>query len=71
MAARQIGARALSDTCAACPLAKVCGGGFYPHRYRSGSGFANPSVYCADLDHLITHIHRTVAADVARLRKGH
>ncbi|WP_239642991.1 FxsB family cyclophane-forming radical SAM/SPASM peptide maturase [Nocardiopsis alkaliphila] len=71
VAARQIGARALSDTCAACPLAKVCGGGFYPHRYRSGSGFANPSVYCADLDHLITHIHRTVAADVARLRKGH
>ncbi len=69
VAARQIGARALSPTCADCPLAKVCGGGLYPHRYRSGHGFLNPSVYCADLYHLITHIHRTVAADVARIRK--
>lgn len=68
--ARQIGARALGPVCAACPLARVCGGGLYPHRYRSGSGFLNPSVYCADLYRLITHIHRTVAADVARLREG-
>ncbi|PWV44493.1 uncharacterized protein BDW27_12432 [Nocardiopsis sp. L17-MgMaSL7] len=70
VAARQIGARALSATCADCPLSRVCGGGLYPHRYREGSGFLNPSVYCADLFHLITHIHQTVAADVARIRKG-
>lgn len=70
VAARQIGARALSPTCTACPLSRVCGGGLYPHRYASGSGFLNPSVYCADLYHLIAHIQRTVAADVARIRKG-
>ncbi|MFE9243968.1 FxsB family cyclophane-forming radical SAM/SPASM peptide maturase [Nocardiopsis sp. NPDC006938] len=70
VAARQIGARALGATCAACPLARICGGGLYPHRYRRGTGFRNPSVYCADLFHLITHIHQTVAADVARIRKG-
>jgi len=28
---------------------RTCGGGLYAHRYRSGLGFANPSVYCADL----------------------
>ncbi|CAL9602988.1 GTP 3',8-cyclase [Nocardiopsis dassonvillei] len=67
--ARQIGLRALSDTCTACPLVRVCGGGLYTHRYRSGSGFRNPSVYCADLARLITHVHRTVAADVARIRE--
>ncbi|MEV2275356.1 FxsB family cyclophane-forming radical SAM/SPASM peptide maturase [Nocardiopsis sp. NPDC049922] len=70
VAARQIGARALSSTCAACPLARVCGGGLYPHRYRNGSGFLNPSVYCQDLFRLITHVRATVAADVERLREG-
>jgi hypothetical protein len=28
----------------------------YTHRYRVGSGFDNPSFYCADLNKLITHI---------------
>ncbi|MDE3723341.1 FxsB family radical SAM/SPASM domain protein [Nocardiopsis sp. N85] len=69
--ARQIGLRALSDTCVACPLVRVCGGGLYPHRHRRGTGFRNPSVYCADLARLITHVHQTVAADVARIREEH
>ena len=43
---------------------KICGGGYFPHRYRSGSGFRNPSVYCADLQRVITHI----AARVDTLR---
>jgi uncharacterized protein len=33
-----------------------CGGGLYAHRYRSATGFDNPSVYCADLEKIITHI---------------
>ncbi|WP_103962328.1 FxsB family cyclophane-forming radical SAM/SPASM peptide maturase [Nonomuraea solani] len=70
IAARQIGARALSPTCLACDIAQVCGGGLYPHRYRPGSGFRNPSVYCADLYRLITHIRRVVAADVELLAKA-
>jgi uncharacterized protein len=64
--ARQIGAEALSDTCRACPLHRVCGGGHYAHRYRSGDGFRNPSVYCADMLKLIHHVSQRVAADLRR-----
>lgn len=68
MVARQLGARALCTECRACHIHKVCGGGLYAHRYRSGTGFANPSVYCPDLMRLITHIRDTVQVSVnARL----
>ena len=65
--ARQIGADALSEQCQQCPVLRVCGGGLYPHRYRSGAGFRHPSVYCADLMRLITHVSDRVLGDVARL----
>ncbi|MEU9759746.1 FxsB family cyclophane-forming radical SAM/SPASM peptide maturase [Streptomyces sp. NPDC001834] len=59
VAARQAGADALAPACRACPLLTVCGGGHYAHRYRADNGFANPSVYCADLERLVRHIaHR-------------
>lgn len=58
IAARQLGFAALSDTCGRCPVVAVCGGGHYAHRYERGSGFRNPSVYCADLKLLIRHIAR-------------
>jgi hypothetical protein len=35
------------------------------HRYRPGTGFANPSVYCPDLMRLIGHISDTMRADIA------
>ncbi|MFD0731132.1 FxsB family cyclophane-forming radical SAM/SPASM peptide maturase [Planotetraspora mira] len=58
--ARQQGLGGLCDTCRACPVVDSCGGGLYAHRYRTGSAFANPSVYSADLLKLITHVrHRT------------
>lgn len=56
VAARQHGSADLSDTCKGCQLVNRCGGGHYAHRYRTGSGFRNPSVYCGDLKALITHI---------------
>lgn len=65
--ARQIGADALAEQCQRCPVLRVCGGGLYPHRYRSGTGFRHPSVYCADLMKLITHVSDRVLGDVARL----
>ncbi|MBA9004375.1 FxsB family cyclophane-forming radical SAM/SPASM peptide maturase [Thermomonospora cellulosilytica] len=65
--ARQIGRAALCDQCMACPVRDVCGGGCYTHRHRRGSGYRNPSVYCADLKKLIAHVHRRVRADVERL----
>jgi uncharacterized protein len=65
LAARQIGLRALPAQCRACPVRTVCGGGLYSHRYRKGSGFFNPSVYCPDLLALIGHIRDQVQADLA------
>jgi len=65
--ATQIGLLALSDRCQACRVRDVCGGGYYPHRYRAGDGFRNPSVYCPDLLALITAIQDHVAAEVRRL----
>jgi uncharacterized protein len=65
--ARQIGRAALADTCRACPVHRICGGGYYPHRYRQGSGFRNPSVYCADLFRLIGHIGSRVREDLAAI----
>jgi uncharacterized protein len=62
VAARQLGAAALGHVCRSCPVGRVCGGGNYAHRYREGSGFRHPSVYCADLEHLIRYIAARVAA---------
>jgi uncharacterized protein len=56
LGARRGGLGALSPTCQACEVATVCGGGLYAHRYRAGSGFDNPSVYCADLKALAGHV---------------
>ncbi|GIM99432.1 FxsB family cyclophane-forming radical SAM/SPASM peptide maturase [Planomonospora venezuelensis] len=56
--ARQQGLDGLCDACRACPVVDSCGGGLYAHRYRTGSGFANPSVFSADLFKLITHVRR-------------
>ncbi|MGR7003049.1 hypothetical protein ACU686_42175 [Yinghuangia aomiensis] len=62
--ARQIGTKGLSETCNACAVRDVCGGGYFTHRYRRGSGFLNPSVYCPDLMRVITHVRSRVAADL-------
>ncbi|GAA1862653.1 FxsB family cyclophane-forming radical SAM/SPASM peptide maturase [Asanoa iriomotensis] len=65
--ARQRGLAALSTTCLACPVHEICGAGLYSHRYRPGTGFLNPSVYCTDLRTLIDHIAGRVGADLRRL----
>ncbi|MFC4910271.1 FxsB family cyclophane-forming radical SAM/SPASM peptide maturase [Actinomadura gamaensis] len=69
-AARQIGLEALPATCRACAVGTLCGGGLYAHRYRAGSGFRNPSVYCRDLFRLVSHIRDAVARDVARTKRA-
>jgi len=62
--ARQLGRAALCETCLACPVHQICGAGHYAHRYKVGSGFLNPSVYCADLTRLITHVQRRLATEI-------
>ena len=58
--ARQLGVDGLSDVCRRCPVVASCGGGLYAHRYKTGSGFDNPSVYCADLEKIITHVQARI-----------
>jgi len=67
IAARQIGVNGLCETCQRCEVRDICGGGLYPHRYRDGTGFLNPSVYCPDLLRLIRHIRDRVRQDLAGL----
>ncbi|MBO1330023.1 FxsB family cyclophane-forming radical SAM/SPASM peptide maturase [Streptomyces sp. VRA16 Mangrove soil] len=64
IAARQWGAAGLCAECRACPLHRVCGGGHYANRYRRATGFANPSVYCADLTALIRRVRARLARDL-------
>jgi uncharacterized protein len=54
--ARQHGLAGLCRKCRSCPVVTSCGGGLYAHRYHTETKFDNPSVYCADLMKLITHI---------------
>jgi uncharacterized protein len=62
--ARQSGADGLCATCRSCPLHRICGGGYYPHRFDARNGFDNPSVYCEDLKYLIGHVRSRLRADV-------
>ncbi|MEW2634053.1 radical SAM/SPASM protein FxsB, inactivated metallohydrolase extension form [Streptomyces sp. NPDC048389] len=59
--ARQLGLEGVSPTCRQCPVVRSCGGGLYTHRYATGSGFDNTSVYCDDLKALILGIERRTA----------
>jgi uncharacterized protein len=63
--ARQSGLSALAPGCVSCRFVRACGGGYYPHRFRAGEGFRNPSVYCPDLQRLIGHIEARIRADLA------
>lgn len=57
-------------TCDGCPVRGICGGGYLPHRYSAANGFDNPSVYCADLMKLITHIRGALEASVPAERRA-
>ncbi|MFF3376552.1 FxsB family cyclophane-forming radical SAM/SPASM peptide maturase [Streptomyces sp. NPDC002680] len=65
--ARRGGLTALSDVCRGCEVVRLCGGGLRAHRFHPRTGFANPSVYCADLRVLTTRIRDRVVADAAEL----
>jgi uncharacterized protein len=59
IAVRQTGIAGVSPTCRDCQVVHRCGGGLFAHRYRSGSGYDNPSVYCADLKEFIARMDST------------
>jgi len=63
--ARQMGGESLCDACRSCPLLDICGGGYIPHRYSSARKFGNPSIYCADIQKVIRHMHRSLKSEFA------
>ncbi len=65
--AQHAGLAGLAQQCRSCEIVSVCGGGLYAHRYRRGSGFANPTVYCPDQLRLIDHLRSRLTADVQTL----
>jgi uncharacterized protein len=64
IAARQIGVDGLCEKCRQCRVRDICGAGLYPHRYREGNGFLNPSVYCPDLLMLIEYVQNRIRPPV-------
>lgn len=50
----------LCEQCQNCSVVEVCRGGFITHRYDVRNGFSNPSIYCKDLEKLITYISERV-----------
>jgi len=65
---RQMGLDGLCDICKDCSFAKVCGGGYIPHRYSSKNRFKNPSVYCEDIKSMISHIKNSVSQSILNER---
>lgn len=50
----------LCKKCKLCPINEICGGGDLANRYSMNKGFDNPSIYCADLEKLISHIQNKI-----------
>lgn len=51
------------EVCRKCRNFSFCGGGYMPHRFRSGS-FNNPTVYCEDMMQIVDHIRCDVHAEL-------
>jgi uncharacterized protein len=45
------------DTCKACPVFSVCGGGYLPHRF-DGHDYNRPTIHCSAMFNLIAHIYQ-------------
>lgn len=58
----QLGLDALHETCRSCDVVSICGGGLLSHRWSRVFGLRTPTVYCADMYRLVTHIERVVWA---------
>jgi uncharacterized protein len=48
--------RPSASECLDCPHLRVCGGGMVTHRFMEGSGYDNPTVFCADQRLLIARM---------------
>lgn len=64
IACRLVGYEALCAECRSCSFLQNCGGGYIPHRYKKETGFLNPSVYCHDIQYLVTHIRSALVKEL-------
>ncbi|ALU91418.1 putative radical SAM family protein (Arylsulfatase regulator (Fe-S oxidoreductase) protein) [Herbaspirillum rubrisubalbicans M1] len=53
----------LCASCRSCEVVDVCGGGSVPHRY-GVNGFLNPTIYCKEMQALIRHVRKRIAASL-------
>lgn len=51
-----------ASVCRACAEFGTCGGGYPPHRYSQTAQFDNPSVWCADIKALLSHMRGAISA---------
>lgn len=59
----------LSSICQNCQEAETCAGGHLAHRYSNARGFDNPSVWCADLLRLFTHVRARMNVSLEETRE--
>jgi uncharacterized protein len=50
----------LPIACTDCSIKTICTGGYIPHRFKAGSGFNNPSVYCHDIQFIVKRIKNSL-----------
>jgi radical SAM/SPASM domain FxsB family protein len=62
---RQGGVSSLCDECQKCPIVTICGGGYFPTRYKRSTGYLNPTVYCKDLTLLLRGIRKFVCDNLS------
>ncbi|HET9639594.1 MAG TPA: cyclophane-forming radical SAM/SPASM peptide maturase YhhB [Allosphingosinicella sp.] len=61
---RLLSKEGLSPVCQACGIVDICGGGSVPHRF-GADGFANPTVYCGEMQSLVAHVRRRLEGGLA------
>lgn len=63
---RQDWQTALPTACTDCAIKLICTGGYIPHRFKSDTGFNNPSVYCRDIQHIVGEVEATIRQSVKK-----
>lgn len=58
--------RPSAPVCLACPELRTCGGGMVTHRFKAGSGYGNPTIFCSDQRHLLGAIRDRIRTFLPR-----
>jgi uncharacterized protein len=50
----------IAEKCKNCPVLEICRGGYITHRFSEKQGFNSPSIYCRDLEKLVTYVSEKI-----------